>query len=184
VIIQCLSFGSIWHFHGSRNPDTGDIERSKSHYLNTSGWVRGSGKNKREIYRPRGDKGIDKGYVRINGFAAYFSDPSEILMHKFESPGVERCRNANRLLLARLAPRNANVDAFLVTVRSGSEGHIDIKSPWRTSGVRVIAWSEYKQENGDQEAILLIPVGGHIVTKFGRWEVTCQNSRQVLSLVA
>lgn len=174
MIIQCLSFGSIWDFMGRRDSVNGGIVRWNSYYLNRSGFLR----NKRKIYRSR-----SSGYVRINGSAILFSDPRELFMRKFEASDVESYMGSNRLLLTRLARGNTPVDSYLVTVRSETEGRIDFDSVWRTRGVRTVASSAYRKDDGPQEVILVIPAGGKIVTSLGTWEVVWQSAVPVLSLV-
>lgn len=174
MIIQCLSFGTIWDFMGRRDPATNNIIRWRSYYLNRTGWVRGT----RKIYRSR-----SKGYVRINGSAILFSDPSELLMLKFESTEVEDYQGSNRLLITRKAKGNPPVDGYLVAIRSATEGNIDFQSTWRTHGVRTVASSEFRKEGGPQEVMLFMPTGGKIVTSLGMWEVVCRKEVPVLSLV-
>ena len=142
--------------------------------MNTSGFKSGS----RELWRHR-----SKGFIRLNAKEAIISKSgAEILQSKFETLGVERFKDSNRLLLAKRVPGNTPVDAYIVTIKSDREGHINFDAKdWRTLGVRVIASSAHNEK---QEVILLIPVGGKIQTTLGEWEVVCRKNMSLLELVS
>jgi len=61
--------------------------------------------------------------VRINAATKpYFDSPQEILQAKYYTEGVTRYMESNRLMLRSRAPDDAEVDRFLVCVRSTIEG--------------------------------------------------------------
>jgi hypothetical protein len=64
-----------------------------------------------------------KGFVRVNAAARpYFDDPKDLLQAKYVTEGVTRYRETNRLILSSRAANDAQVDRFLVCIRSSKEG--------------------------------------------------------------
>jgi hypothetical protein len=173
LIVQCISFGSAWWLRPGTDRRTGAVIRVRSAFLNTTGFARG--KNvARHYFAP--------GFVRVNAaMNPPFSTPTELLDGKFATNGIERYKESNRLLLKARVGNSVATDAFLVCLRSGSEGKIDIKSSWRRGPVRVIS-SSFHRVSGAQELLLLIGPGGIVTTELGEWEVECNSKKAILVL--
>lgn len=184
MIVQCISFGTPFWFRPATDETTGALVLAKSAYYNTSGFLKGTNKNKFHYNH------ISPGFVRINAKAVVFSDPSEILQAQFLTPGVERYMDSSRLLLQKKMPGSLTPDAYLVAIHSDREGPIDFKRRWRTEGVRVVARSIRKkdgqgpaEETEMQETLVVIPAGGRVYTNLGAWEVVWKQNKSLLALV-
>lgn len=70
-------------------------------------------------------------------------------------------------------------DALLVCVRSAIHGRILFGETWRSAGVKIIAASAYR---GQQESLLLMPLGGLIHTETGKW--VCDGEGKKWEMVA
>jgi hypothetical protein len=88
---------------------------------------------------------------------------------------------SNRLMLRSRAPDDAEVDRFLVCVRSTSEGMIDFNSGWRRDGPARILSSSYYAFH--QETLLLMKRESVIWTALGSWRITCKDKTTFLGLL-
>jgi len=173
VIVRCLSFGSASWLRPGTDSKTGAIIRTRSAFLNTSAIVRGT----REIWAHE-----TPGFVRVNAaMSSQISTFAELIDGKFATNGIETYKDSNRLLLKARVGNSVATDAFLVCLRSGSEGTIDFKSSWRRGPVRIFSKSFHKG-SGSQESVLLIGAGGIVTTDLGDWEVECSNKKAILAL--
>jgi hypothetical protein len=173
VIVQCVSFGSHWYLNKTFDQRTGAFLRHRSAFMNTTHVKVGS---------PEKYKHSIGGYVRINaGTRPYFDSPQEILQAKYCTEGVTRYMESNRLMLRSRAPDDAEVDRFLVCVRSTSEGMIDFNSGWRCDGPARILSSSYYAFH--QETLLLMKRESVIRTALGSWRIMCKDKTSFLGLV-
>jgi hypothetical protein len=175
VIIQCLSFGTCWWLRSAKDEHTSAIILAKSAFMNTTGFGKKEWKHR------------SPGFIRINAGRIVIASPDELLQQKFMTAGLtsyfskNNIRSSRLLLESRVAPETPT-DAYLVTVRSDRDGHINFQSDWRSKGVRVVSSSSRKNQM-DQETALLMPVASHIQTSLGRMEVVCRKNLYLLALV-
>jgi hypothetical protein len=122
------------------------------------------------------------GFVRINAATKpYFDSPQEILQAKYYTEGVTRYMESNRLMLRSRAPDDAEVDRFLVCVRSTIEGMIDFNSDWRCGApARIFSSSYFKKM---QETLLLLRQETIVKTSIGSWRIICKDKTSFLGLV-
>jgi hypothetical protein len=173
VIVQCISFGSHWYLNKRVDPRTGALLRCRSAFMNTTHIKVGS---------PEKYKHSIGGFVRINAATKpYFDSPQEILQAKYYTEGVTRYMESNRLMLRSRAPDDAEVDRFLVCVRSTIEGMIDFNSDWRRDGpARILSSSYYALH---QETLLLMKRESVIWTALGSWRIMCKDKTSFLGLI-
>jgi hypothetical protein len=108
-----------------------------------------------------------------------FSTATELLDGKFATNGIEKYKESNRLLLRARVGNSVPTDAFIVCLRSETEGTIDFRSSWRRGPVRILSASFH---DGSQESLLLIGPGGIVTTDLGEWEVECSSKMAILAL--
>jgi hypothetical protein len=171
VIVRCLSFGTAWWLRPGIDTKTGAIIRARSAFMNTSAIVRG--KKVRWAH-------LTPGFLRINAaMSPQFSTANELLDGKFATNGIEKYKESNRLLLRARVGNSVPTDAFIVCLRSETEGPIDFKSSWRRGPVRILSASFH---DGSQESLLLVGPGGIVTTALGEWEVECSSKMAILAL--
>jgi hypothetical protein len=166
VIVDCLSFGSLWWLRPGETADSSLKFSGHAAIFNTTGFRQGAGE-RRSWTIP--------GVLRFN--AGTLADqrlrPEMLIGGKFQATNVEHRGSWNRLLLLRKVRRQVPPDAMLVNVRSVTVGSIAFGANWRSSGVRVIASSSF---GGEQETLLLMAAGGEFTTSKGTWRCQCINS--------
>lgn len=168
MIVQCVSFGGHWYLHKVFDPETNALIRRKSRFMNTSAI---GNKYEHKI----------KGFVRVNAAARpYFDDPKDLLQAKYVTEGVTRYRETNRLILSSRAANDAQVDRFLVCIRSSKEGLIRFDSEWRVGGkARIVSSSFFRNK---QETLLLMEPNAMIRTTLATWRIMCKNQTSFLGL--
>lgn len=173
MIVQCISFGSHWYAKKRFDQRTGALLRYRSAFMNTTHIKVGS---------PEKYKHSIGGFVRINAATRpHFDSPQDILQAKYYTEGVTRYLESNRLMLQSRAPDDAEVDRFLVCVRSTCEGMIDFNSDWRCDGpARILSSSYYALH---QETLLLLKRESVIWTALGSWRITCNDKATFLGLL-
>ncbi len=158
MLVTVTGFGSVWRKRFGKNPS--DRKRfARAAYFNTTGVpVNGKIRTRPKIV----------GHVRFNGVGGFDPNcPLRMLNAVFEC--AEPCiwQGQNKVLFKRMLRTPERPDYFLVVVKSGEVGHIEVGSPgWRSEGPLLISFSECHDQ---QEAMLLMPPGGWLRTDLGRF---------------
>lgn len=167
MIIHCVSFGSLWWLRPGNQAD--DPVRFTNHaaLFNTTGFTSGT-HERRSWHVP--------GVVRINaGMHRRASHAADYVARSYESRGIERRGEWNRILLGRQVNGPIKADMLLLCARSEAIGRIDFREEWSTKDVEAVAASAHK---GVQETLILAPVSAKIRTSCGEWEVTWNGFRR------
>ena len=166
MVIRCLSFGSLWWLRpGNRKEDS---LRFSAHaaVFNTTGFNLGS--RNRRLW-------LVAGVIRINlGTQPRSHDSLNLIEESFESTGLERWGQWNRVLLGRRRDQSTRADKVLQCARSSVYGRINFDDEWHDRGIQVIAGSAFR---GHQEALILADPGAQFETVQGSWEVTWNGIR-------
>jgi hypothetical protein len=153
---------------------TGCVVSHRSCFKSTTGFHQGN----HDVWKSK-----TKGILRVNVATHWnVSKPGDLLQGRFESRGIEEYRQTNSLLLGRRLEESAPIDAHLVTIRSADCGHIDFKSEWKSSGVRIVS-SSFHNRTREQETMLLIPAAATITTTLGEWGILWNSKLAYLGLV-
>jgi hypothetical protein len=158
MLVTVTGFGSVWRRRFGKNPS--DSRRfARGAYFNTTG-VPVNGKIRT---RPR-----IVGHVRFNGVGGFNPNhPLGMINSVFEC--AEPCirQGQNKILFKRRLPAPQQPDYFLVVVKAGEVGHLDVGSTaWGSDGTLLISFSECDKE---QEAMLLMPPDGWLRTDLGKF---------------
>ena len=158
MLVTITGFGSIWHCRFGK--DESDPRRfARGAYFNTTGVL----VNGRVRTRPK-----VVGHVRFNGVGGFDPNhPLAMINSVFEC--AEPCiwQGQNKVLFTRMLPTPQQPDYFLVVVRSGEVGHLDVGSfAWRSEGTLLISFSECRDE---QESMLLMPADSWLRTDLGKF---------------
>jgi len=158
MLVTITGFGSIWHRRFGK--DESDPRRfARGAYFNTTGVL----VNGRVRTRPK-----VVGHVRFNGVGGFDPNhPLAMINSVFEC--AEPCiwQGQNKVLFTRMLPTPQQPDYFLVVVRSGEVGHLDVGSfAWRSEGTLLISFSECRDE---QESMLLMPADSWLRTDLGKF---------------
>lgn len=160
MLVTVTGFGSVWRRRFEKNES--DPKRfARAAYFNTTGVkVNGEIRTRPKIV----------GHIRFNGVGGFDPNrPLAMINSVFEC--AEPCvwNEQNKVLFKRVLPAPELPDYFLVVVKSGEVGHLDLGSPaWRSEGTLLISFSECRDQ---QEAMLLMPAGGWLRTDLGRFEL-------------
>ena len=173
MIVQCISFGTKWWLIKVYDQRTGEFLRYRSAFMNSTGFGRSKRKNFKH-WLP--------GFVRINAATwPRFDAPEELLQAKFDTDGVSRYKETNRLMLRSRASEDAPVDQYLVCINSRSEGTINFNSDWRFDApARIFSSSYFKNM---QETLLLLRRETIVKTSLGSWRIMCKDKTSFLGLV-
>lgn len=171
MIVECLSFGSLWWLRPGNSNDDPRKFTTKAAVFNTTGFCHGAREHRNWTVA---------GVVRFNAGTLneqrIYQD--DLIQEQFHAPGLERMGSWNRLLLSRKVRHMQYPDAILVNIRSQTVGRIVFGSHWRTSGIRIVASSSFGDE---QETLLLMTPDSEITTQTGKWRCVCNKS--IMSLV-
>ena len=167
MVIRCLSFGSLWWLRPGNQVSDPLRFSCRAAAFNTTGFRCGS--------REQRSWSIS-GVVRIN----LASQGRAIRAGTFEdgcyqSPGLERRGEWNRVLLGSRTGHTVRVDRLLLCTRSTVIGRVNFDGGWHDEGVSVVAASSLR---GVQEMLLLSIPGSELQTDAGRWEVTWNGIRR------
>jgi hypothetical protein len=170
MIVDCVSFGTLWWVRPGSRDDDPFRYTSNAAIFNTTGFRNGARERRNWIVA---------GVLRFN--AGTLNEqrirPVNLEIGKFQTPGIERCGSWNRLLFMRKVKRQTQPDAMLVKIQSCTMGRVTFGSPWRTEGVRLVASSFHR---GEQESLLLMTEGSEMTTTTGKWRCECSNSKMGL----
>lgn len=142
--------------------DPHDPERfRRAAYFNTTGiYVDGHVVRHRKI----------AGHARFNGvggFNPYY--PQRAVGSVFECDEPSIWNGQNKVFFERRLVHPQTPDYFLVVVRSGEFGYVDVGAPgWKSGGCLLISFSEWQDQ---QELMLLAPPDGWVRTILGRGAV-------------
>jgi len=154
MVVLCISFGSLsWLRPGNVTDDPLRFSRHAAAF-NTTGFTR----NRRFWHTP--------GVIRMN----VGPHPRSVFRPgKYESGGMEKRGEWNRVLLNLRLSDTKKPDRILLCIQSGTVGRIDFSSNWCTSDLLIVAGSAFR---GEQETLILAQPGGQLKTERGNWEVT------------
>jgi hypothetical protein len=159
VLIRCVSFGSLWWLRPGN--DVADPLRFslRAAIFNTTGFI--SNSRERRLWHVAG-------VVRINlGMHSATHRADDFVTGCFESTGIERRGEWNRLLLGRRL-RDRTI-AETLCAQSRLVGRIDFEDSWHGPGIEVISASAFR---GVQETLMLAFRAAEFQTDQGLWEVT------------
>ncbi|HEV2617557.1 MAG TPA: hypothetical protein VGU63_13210 [Candidatus Acidoferrales bacterium] len=160
MLVTVTDFGSVWRRHFRKGAN--DVKQfARAAYFNTTGVpVNGRIRTRPKIV----------GHVRFNSVGGFNPNrPLAAVNGVFDC--AEPCvwQGQNKILFKRLLPIPEQPDYFLVVVRSGNVGHIEVGLPaWRSEGTLLISFSEWRDQ---QEAMLLMPPDSWLQTEVGRFEL-------------
>jgi len=158
MLVTITGFGSIWRRRFGK--DESDPRRcARGAYFNTTGVpVNGRVRTRAKIV----------GHARFNGVGGYDPNhPLAMINSVFEC--AEPCvwEGQNKVLFKRMLSTPQQPDYFLVVVRSGEVGHLEVGAlAWRSEGTLLISFSECRDE---QEAMLLMPANSWLHTDLGKF---------------
>ena len=173
MIVQCLTFGSLWWLRPGRDKEHPERFTSQAAVFNTTGFCQGARERR---------KWIVAGVIRFNAGTILEQrlNPVDFKGGYFQTCGLERSGSWNRLLLLRRSRAVSVPDAVLVTVQKKDFGRLRFGSEWRTPGVRIVAASVHGEE---QETLLWMQVGSEITTEKGTWRCLQNNGKVQLSQI-
>jgi hypothetical protein len=160
MFVTITGFGSVWRRRFGK--DGNDPRRfARAAYFNTTGvHVNGTIRTRPKI----------TGHVRFNGVGGFDPNrPLAMINSVFEC--AEPCvwNGQNKVLFRHRLSAPEQPDYFLVVVKSGDIGHLDVGFPaWRSEGTLLISFSECGDQ---QEAMLLMPPSSWLRTDRGLYEV-------------
>jgi hypothetical protein len=160
MLVAVTAFGSLWRLR-SREEEEGSRLVADTSYYNTTGvLVNGTLRQRPKI----------SGYVRFNGTSGFDPNyPSRAIERVFEC--AEPCvwKGDNKLLFKRMLNKPEKPDMFLIVLQRGVHGELAIgANDWRSRDSWLISFSENREQ---QEAMLLMPAHGEVVTTLGVWFV-------------
>lgn len=160
MLVAVTGFGSLWR-QRSREAEKDSHLKTDTAYYNTTGIaVNGTLRQRPKI----------SGYARFNGTSGFDPNyPSRAIERVFEC--AEPCvwRGDNKLLFKRMLNKPEKPDMFLIVLQRGVHGELMIGSKdWRGRDSWLISFSESREQ---QEAMLLMPAYGQVVTTLGVWFV-------------
>jgi len=173
MIVQCLTFGSLWWLRPGKEVDDPHRFTSQAAVFNTTGFR--SGARERRGW-------IVAGVIRLNAGTLIEQrvSPYDLSGATFQTNGIERSGNWNRVLMLRRSRKVPFPDAVLVTIQKSQFGRLWFNSEWRTPEVRIVASSVH---GGDQETILWMQIGSEIKTEKGTWRCLRSNGKVELSQI-
>ena len=156
MLVTVTGFGSVWRRRCGNDPS--DQKRFvRAAYFNTTGvCVNGQIRTRPKI----------TGHVRFNARGGFNPNaPLQMLNSVFECEEPCIWQGQNKVLFRRMLSAPEAPDYFLVVVKSGEAGHLDVGSlAWRSQGTLLISFSECRNQ---QEAMLLMPPGSWLRTEVG-----------------
>jgi hypothetical protein len=166
VLVGVIGFGSVWrHRPGKQMHQSGRFMQPV--YYNTTGVV----VNGAIHQRPR-----ICGYARFDAVGGFDSShPSRMIGRVFECAEPSVWMGCNKLLFRRIVNNSDRPDRFLVVAKSRLIGLLAVGTEdWRSSDTWLLSLSECPNE---QEALLLMPVGGWIQSSLGLFSLEASRRR-------
>jgi hypothetical protein len=158
MLVTVTGFGSVWRRRSGRNQD--DSQRfTRAVYYNTTGVdVAGIMRQRPKV----------TGYARFHACGGFDPHhPFRMIGRVFEC--AEPCvwQGENKVLFKRVLCAPETPDGFLVIARPELIGRLRVGEPsWRSADTWLIAFSECGSQ---QEAMLLMPAHGWILTELGHF---------------
>jgi hypothetical protein len=146
MLVTVTGFGSVWRRRLGKDL-TGPRPFARAAYYNTTGvQVNGTIRTRPKI----------NGHARFNGAGGFNPNyPSRMINRVFECDEPSVWRSQNKILFKRLLRTPERPDTFLVAVRPGDVGRLDLTQPsWKSDDSLLISFSEWHDQ---QEAMLLMP---------------------------
>ena len=173
MIVQCLTFGSLWWLRPGRDKEHPERFTSQAAVFNTTGFCHGARDRRNWIIA---------GVIRFNAGTILEQRLNAASLDGgcFETCGLERSGSWNRLLLLRRIRAVSVPDAVLVTVQKKEFGKLRFSSEWRTPEVRIVAASVHGEE---QETLLWMQIGSEITTEKGTWRCLQNNGKVQFSQI-
>ncbi len=170
MLVGVTGFGSVWR-HRLREQMRQSGHFSRPVYYNTTGVaVNGTVRQRPQIL----------GYARFDAVGGF--DPihlSRMIDGVFECAYPSVWMGYNKLLFRRILKQRERPDRFLVTARSSLIGSLAVGTEgWRSSDTLLLSLSACPNQ---QEAMLLMPIGGWIQSDIGRFMVECPEPRSWLA---
>ena len=160
--VAVLGFGSVWRHRLGKLDVHGHLTGAV--YYNTTGvLVRDRVRQRPQIC----------GYARFDTIGGFDPNhPSTMIGRVFECTEPSVWMGFNKLLFRRILKAGERADSFLVVARSAVFGQLAIgKEDWRSTETWLLSFSECA---GQQEALLLMPVGAWLRTDIGHFILECQ----------
>ena len=166
MVVGVTGFGSMWRHRLAKQVHGNDRVVQAVYYNTTGVLVKGSVRQRPRIC----------GYARfeaLNGF-----DPnclSRMINRVFECAEPSVWMKCNKLLFKRVLKTHEPPACFLVVAKSGLIGQLPVGTEgWRSSDTWLLSFSESVPE---QEAMLLMPIGGWIRSSLGLFMLESSQSR-------
>lgn len=168
--VRVINFGTNWWAMHSRDLDDPYCFRRCASWFNSAG-IKCAGRLRLCWVFP--------GHIRFNltsGFQPEF--PFRSIGKTFLCSGPNCLNGRTHLLFSRLL-KGSEPDCYLVTVNERSHGQISFRSPaWKSAGIRPISVS---LRGLRYEAMLLMGADDWIETELGRWSVSRETPRLLLT---
>lgn len=156
MVISILAFGSVWRSRFAK--DSAASRRfARGAYYNTTGVpVAGVIRTRPKIM----------GHVRFNAVGGFNPNAPWRSLHRvFECDEPCLWKGQNKIFVRHLLAAPRQPDYFLVVVRQGECGHLQVgASGWKSDNVLLISLSECGDQ---QEGMLLVPAHGWIQSNVG-----------------
>ena len=159
--VKVMGFGSVWRHRLGKQDLRSHFLRPV--YYNTTGVaVNGGVRQRPQIC----------GYARFDTAGGFDPNhPSRMIGRVFECAEPSFWAGYNKLLFRRILKASERPDRVLVVARSGLTGQLAVGTDgWRSGDTWLLSFSEYA---GQQEALLLMPVGAWIRGDIGRFTLEC-----------
>lgn len=157
--VAVLGFGSVWRHRLGKGEARSRPTRPV--YYNTTGvLVHGNVRQRPQIC----------GYARFDTIGGFDPNhPSRMIGRVFECAEPCAWMGYNKLLFRRILKQGERPDGFLVVAKSVVVGQLAVgKQDWRSPDTWLLSFSECA---GQQEAMLLMSVGGWLRTDIGRFVI-------------
>jgi hypothetical protein len=160
VLVTLKGFGGIWERRVTKTPPAKNPSVRVAFYNTTGVVVDGKVRYRWRI----------GGKIRFHGIGGFNpNNPSRSLNRVFECKDPEASRAGwTQVLFRKMLAGPERPDFYLFVVTAEHTGRLDIRSPWKSDGVQVIALSEHADE---QEAMLLMPAYSWVRGELGTFYV-------------
>ena len=156
MLITVTGFGSVWRQRFGK--DTGEMNRlSRAAYYNTTGVVvNGVIRTRPQIV----------GHIRFNPIGGFNPNyPDRMIGRVFQCAAPCVWQGQNKVLFERMLPGPQRPDYFLVAIRHGQVGRLDLTQPsWKSDDGLLISFSEWHCQ---QETMILMPAHAWLRSDLG-----------------
>ena len=166
MLVGVTGFGRVWRNRLGKQPYENRRFAQPVYYNTTGVVVRGNVRQRPKIC----------GYARFEAVGGF--DPNHIsrmVNRVFDCAEPSLWMGSNKLLFRRVLKASERPDFFLVVARSEMTGQLPVgKEGWRSADTWLLSLSECASQ---QEAMLLMAVGGWIGSSLGRFVLESSESR-------